>query len=135
MKTIPAMALAGAAIAAFAPEGNLCTPVKVPQNGFLLRADEWDCERGFYKNVDNCLPVKTPPNAYLDGGGSRWYCERGFQQLGSTCVALVVPAGAHLDNTGNAWHCDEGLNEERGACVLRPNEETPVGSATSGAGR
>jgi hypothetical protein len=61
----------------------------VPANGFLdASGTDWACDRGFQRQVENCVALALPANAYLDFSGNNWRCLEGFKKSGSgtSCV-------------------------------------------------
>jgi hypothetical protein len=86
--------------------------VKVPQNAYLSQSaylldssltTGWECERGFDRSGDTCLPIEIPRNGYLDTFGRDWKCERGFKKASRDCVSVKLPTNAHLDYSGSDW--------------------------------
>src|SRR6185312_8361148 len=55
----------------------------------------WDCLRGFRRDLDTCVAVKVPANAYLTPSGTDWECNRGYMKNSHGCIAVRVPANAH----------------------------------------
>jgi hypothetical protein len=81
----------------------LASAVTVPANGFLQRTgDDWDCDRGFRKHADACVPVEVPVNAYLDWRGNDWKCERGFRR---GYQQLYDPATRRIRAHSARQHC------------------------------
>jgi hypothetical protein len=98
-----------------------CDLIPVPPNGFLRSSGhDWQCDRGFRRDRETCVPVVLPPHAYLseDPSGPGWACDRGFRAEADLCVPVAVPANGYLTDAkyGNAWACERGFREVEGRC-------------------
>jgi hypothetical protein len=50
----------------------------VPQNATSIPYGAgWQCNRGFSRSGNTCMPVQIPPNAELNALGNGWQCVRG----------------------------------------------------------
>ena len=88
------------------------------EQGYLGRSgSDWQCNRGYRKQAESCIPVELPPNGYLDSSGQGWDCERGFKRGLRTCLPLAVPRNAHVASSGSRWTCDPGFRRDGPACT------------------
>lgn len=47
--------------------------------GFLSRStNDWECERGFRKNISICIAAHAPANAHVDYSGDSWTSDAGI---------------------------------------------------------
>jgi hypothetical protein len=71
---------------AIANGGALKKPV-LPKNAHLgYFGHDWECNRGFRRQGDECLPIQVPANAKLDTLGNDWECKSGFRRIRNECV-------------------------------------------------
>lgn len=77
----------------------------------------WQCDRGFQRSGNECLPVQIPPNAELNHLGNGWQCKRGYARSGNGCATVQVPANADLNYLGSGWQCKRGYQRSGGTCV------------------
>jgi hypothetical protein len=90
-----------------------------PPNAHMKRyGGGWECDRGYQKRAESCIPVEVPSNGYLDASGRDWACERGFKKGRRSCLALQLPTHAHLGYSGNRWACDPGYRQRGETCTV-----------------
>lgn len=77
----------------------------------------WQCNRGFYRSANECLPVQIPQNAELNFRGDDWQCRRGFYRSGSGCSPVQVPQNAELNFRGDDWQCRRGFYRAGNGCT------------------
>ena len=46
----------------------------------------WECDRGFRRVGEYCVPVEIPANASLNYVGNDWECDPGYTRMGDLCV-------------------------------------------------
>lgn len=98
-----------------------CDPIPVPPDAFLQSSGrDWQCDRGFRRAEETCVPIVLPPHAYLseEWSGPGWACDRGFSAEADRCVPIAVPENGYLTNAnyGDAWACERGFREIDGRC-------------------
>lgn len=101
--------------------GVSCEAIPVPENAFLRSSGfDWQCERGYRQDLETCVLIILPENAYLtnDPSGSGWECERGYTATTDSCVPIAVPENGYLTNAnfGAEWACERGFFEIDGRC-------------------
>lgn len=89
----------------------------VPQNASSSPfGSGWQCNHGFYRSGNGCLPVQIPPNADLNSLGNGWQCRRGYARSDNGCVLVQVPQNAQLNALGNGWQCNRGFSRLGEGC-------------------
>ncbi|SEO18067.1 hypothetical protein [Palleronia pelagia] len=101
--------------------GTSCAAISVPDNAFLRSSGyEWQCDRGYRRDREACVPIVLPDNAYLtdDTSGFGWTCDRGFTASASDCVPIAIPENGYLTHAdyGDEWACERGFFEIDGRC-------------------
>lgn len=77
----------------------------------------WECDRGYYKSGNNCLPVQIPENAQLNYYGHGWECKRGFYKSRNRCLSVQIPKNAQLNYYGHGWDCKRGFYKSGNKCL------------------
>lgn len=77
----------------------------------------WQCDRGFFRSGNGCLPVQIPPNAQINALGNGWQCVRGYSRSGDECLVVRVPQNAQLNALGNGWQCNRGFSRSGEGCL------------------
>src|SRR5262245_1732068 len=94
-------------------------PQDVPSNAHPNTTGKgWECDRGYFRAVNECRPVILPRNASLDYTGHRWECNRGYARIGDECQLVIMPANASIDYTGHRWECNRGYARVGDECRL-----------------
>ena len=102
----------GAADAARSDEPRL--PAHAKRNAY---SNGWDCDRGYYRQGQQCLPVQPPKHASLNFYGNGWDCDRGYFRQGQQCLPVQPPKHASLNFYGNGWDCDRGYYRQGQQCL------------------
>lgn len=111
--------------ALFNPTYAQNAPIAPPANATAMtNGSGWRCDHGYRRDVESCVHVEVPANAYLTGStyGRGWTCERGFRIRDDSCTAIELPANAHLDYSGNDWECNRPYRRLLRSCVLVVSE-------------
>lgn len=91
----------------------------LPKNARLTYlGNDWECEKGYYKQANECRAVQIPPNGKLTYLGNDWECEKGYYKTGNECRGVPVPLNGKLTYLGNDWECNRGYFKYGGECRL-----------------
>ena len=97
----------------------------MPENSYQKKYGfGWECNRGFKKKDNACIPIKVPENAHLSSHGSDWKCKRGFLKNDDICKAVIVPANAYLVDAryGMGWKCERGYRSNHNGFREEPTQ-------------
>ena len=102
--------------------GTSCEAIPIPDNAYLRSSGyDWQCDRGYRRDRDACVPIALPENGYLTNSdyGAKWICERGFFKVDDRCAPVALPANAFLDQEsyGPGWKCERGFEAVKNTCV------------------
>ena len=94
--------------------GTSCEAIPIPDNAYLRSSGyDWQCDRGYRRDRDACIPIALPENGYLtgDSSGPGWTCDRGFTPSAGACIPIAVPENGYLTNSdyGAKWVCERGF--------------------------
>src|SRR6186713_3374084 len=90
-----------------------------PIHAEVSRYGGWDCLPGYDRKAQTCIPIKVPPNAYLDASHNQWECDRGYAKVQKACVAVKVPVNAYAENYpfSSGWRCNRGYRQDGPGCT------------------
>jgi hypothetical protein len=77
----------------------------------------WDCDSGYRRGGNRCIPVIVPENGILDYSGHGWVCEWGYRRVGNRCIPVIVPENGVLDYSGHGWLCEDGYLKRDTRCI------------------
>jgi hypothetical protein len=89
-------------------------PTNASPNSF---SKGWTCNKGYFRQGNECLVVKPPPNAGLNYLGNGWQCNEGFHRSGNECRRVVPPENAKLNYLKNGWECIRGYYKSGTSCT------------------
>ena len=59
----------------------------IPENAQMnYFGNDWECKRGYSKNINECIKIQIPANAELNYFGDNWQCKRGYSKNGNECI-------------------------------------------------
>src|SRR3569832_1234124 len=82
----------------------------LPNHAEVSRFGGWDCLPGYDRQLQTCVRIEVPRNAYLDSQRNQWECNRGYRRTGKQSVAVKVPENAYAEDSvfGTGWQCSRG---------------------------